>query len=314
MNLSLGSNQPSDACDDEPHKAVIDHLRAVGMATVVASGNAGATSAIASPACVRLRSASGRPPKRTGFGLLQRRAVALAARARRIDRVVAAPRWYGALSGTSMAAAHVSGAFAVMRQACPRLTSPPSRCVPPDRLADCRRAAFWRHDRAAPPLVRGAGVPRARAEPRSTHHVAHAERCACRRPGVVADDRRQRLRRVLGRPVERVAAADEGCQRQAADRPDCGGRYRQRGSALVSVSTPAPGGGTSSALPFTIDPPPTLTPSATRVAPGSDVTVTLANGFGGAWTGSPSRQRVRPTTLTSSRCSSGRASRAARGR
>ena len=54
------------------------------------------------------------------------------------------------------------------------------------------------------------------------------------------------------------------------------------GTALVSVSTPAPGGGTSSALSFTIDPPATLTPSATRVAPGTDVTATLTNGFGGA--------------------------------
>src|SRR4029079_4471170 len=53
-------------------------------------------------------------------------------------------------------------------------------------------------------------------------------------------------------------------------------------TAQVSVITPSPGGGTSSALPFTIDPPPTLTPNALAVAPGSAETVTLANGFGGA--------------------------------
>ena len=54
------------------------------------------------------------------------------------------------------------------------------------------------------------------------------------------------------------------------------------GTALVRVTTPAPGGGTSSALTFTIDPPPTLTVSAPVVAPGDSVTVTLVDGFGGS--------------------------------
>ena len=47
------------------------------------------------------------------------------------------------------------------------------------------------------------------------------------------------------------------------------------GTAQVSVHTPGPGGGTTSALAFTIDPPATLTVSASAVAPASAVTVTL---------------------------------------
>jgi hypothetical protein len=53
------------------------------------------------------------------------------------------------------------------------------------------------------------------------------------------------------------------------------------GTAQVSVFTPAPGGGTSSSLPFAINPPPVLELSATTVTPGSMVTVTLTYGLGG---------------------------------
>ena len=54
------------------------------------------------------------------------------------------------------------------------------------------------------------------------------------------------------------------------------------GTAQVTVFSPAPGGGTSSALPFTIGGTPTLAVSATNVAAGAAVTVTLTNGFGGS--------------------------------
>ena len=54
-------------------------------------------------------------------------------------------------------------------------------------------------------------------------------------------------------------------------------------TAQVTVFTPAPGGGTSAALPFTISPPPVLTVSATTATSGSTVTVTLTNGPGGPY-------------------------------
>src|SRR5439155_16143198 len=59
------------------------------------------------------------------------------------------------------------------------------------------------------------------------------------------------------------------------------------GSAQVRVTTPSPGGGTSAAAAFTIDPPPTLTVNTPVVAPGDLATVTLVNGFGGStdWIG-----------------------------
>jgi hypothetical protein len=59
------------------------------------------------------------------------------------------------------------------------------------------------------------------------------------------------------------------------------------GSASVSVVTPAPGGGTSSALSVTITGGATLTVSATTIASTGSVTVTLMNGPGGStdWLG-----------------------------
>jgi hypothetical protein len=55
------------------------------------------------------------------------------------------------------------------------------------------------------------------------------------------------------------------------------------GTAQVTVFSPAPGGGTSAALTFTVAPPPLLTVSATTAAPGTQVTMTLTNGFGGLY-------------------------------
>src|SRR5206468_7742039 len=54
------------------------------------------------------------------------------------------------------------------------------------------------------------------------------------------------------------------------------------GTAGISVFTGPPGGGVSSSLTLSIDPPPTLTVSDATVGPGASDTVTLTNGFGNA--------------------------------
>ena len=54
------------------------------------------------------------------------------------------------------------------------------------------------------------------------------------------------------------------------------------GTAQVTVLSPAPGGGTSTAVSFTIDPPPTLAVSATTVDAGGSMTVTLTGSSGAA--------------------------------
>jgi len=54
------------------------------------------------------------------------------------------------------------------------------------------------------------------------------------------------------------------------------------GTAQVTVFNPAPGGGTSGALPFVVTAQPVLSVSSASVPAGSNVTVTLTNGVGGA--------------------------------
>src|SRR5437762_999344 len=46
VNMSLGGGSFSEPCDDEPYKPIIDSLRAIGIATIVASGNNGWTTSM----------------------------------------------------------------------------------------------------------------------------------------------------------------------------------------------------------------------------------------------------------------------------
>ena len=52
MNMSLGEGAFSTFCDAEPYKPAIDNLRAIGIASVVASGNSYSATSVGSPACV----------------------------------------------------------------------------------------------------------------------------------------------------------------------------------------------------------------------------------------------------------------------
>src|SRR5206468_11646675 len=52
VNMSLGGSLFTAPCDSQPYKASIDHLRSIGIATVVAAGNNGSTNALSSPGCV----------------------------------------------------------------------------------------------------------------------------------------------------------------------------------------------------------------------------------------------------------------------
>jgi subtilisin family serine protease len=52
VNMSLGGGRYFDPCESDSRKAIIDQLRSVGIATVIASGNFGDTNAISAPACI----------------------------------------------------------------------------------------------------------------------------------------------------------------------------------------------------------------------------------------------------------------------
>jgi subtilisin len=131
VNMSLGGGQYSSACDaSQPsRKALIDQLRSLGIATVVSSGNSGYTSAIGAPACISTAISVGSVDD--GSYSTTANAVSSFSNSSQQLTLLAPGRWitssvpnggYSVYSGTSMAAPHVAGAFAVLKQKKPTAT------------------------------------------------------------------------------------------------------------------------------------------------------------------------------------------------
>src|SRR5205814_7322551 len=52
VNMSLGGATSATTCDSDPTKPMIDNLRSIGVATVIAAGNNGSTAQLTAPGCV----------------------------------------------------------------------------------------------------------------------------------------------------------------------------------------------------------------------------------------------------------------------
>jgi subtilisin family serine protease len=120
VNMSLGGGSFGSNCDGEEYKPFIDNLRSVGIATVVASGNDGFTDQLSAPACVSTAVSVGATTKEDLVADFSNVAPFLTLFAPGGDIISSYPGGqFAVASGTSMAAPHVAGAWAILKQAKP---------------------------------------------------------------------------------------------------------------------------------------------------------------------------------------------------
>ncbi len=130
VNMSLGSGSYSGPCDTDERKLIIDQLRAAGIVTVVASGNNGYSNALNAPACISSAvsvgstndGSSGTTADLISYYSNSDAYLTLLAPGAVIYSSIPGGG-YGSKMGTSMAAPHVAGAWAVLMSVNP-LASP----------------------------------------------------------------------------------------------------------------------------------------------------------------------------------------------
>jgi subtilisin family serine protease len=128
VNMSLGGTAHTSqaVCDalNAGTKAAIDNLRSVGIATVIAAGNDGYVNAVGEPACISSSVSVSATDDGDNIASFSNAAAFLSLWAPGV--AIRAP-WYGSIgfanaNGTSMAAPHVAGAWATLREAVPSVS------------------------------------------------------------------------------------------------------------------------------------------------------------------------------------------------
>ncbi|MBF0488096.1 MAG: S8 family serine peptidase [Nitrospirae bacterium] len=126
-NLSLGGGYYNANCDsvNVSLKAAIDNLRSASIATVISSGNESYTDGMGSPGCISTAVSVGATDSSDLVASYSNSASFLNLLAPGSAIISSVPNGgYASWNGTSMAAPHVAGAWAVLRQAKPTATVP----------------------------------------------------------------------------------------------------------------------------------------------------------------------------------------------
>ena len=122
-NMSLGNDTNNTAaCDGDSRKAAIDTLLAAGIATVISAGNEGHPNGVGAPGCVSTAVTVGSTNDDDTVSDFSNRGPRLDLFAPGNGVNSSVINGFGSKDGTSMAAPHVTGAFAVLRQASPART------------------------------------------------------------------------------------------------------------------------------------------------------------------------------------------------
>jgi len=127
VNMSLGGGMNTSACDGDSRKAAIDNLLSNNIATVISAGNEDWTNALSAPGCISTAITVGNVFDGNPCGTLDEvtdnihSVVDLLGSGRCVDSSVP-DDVFDNMSGTSMAAPEVTGAFAMIRAINPSMS------------------------------------------------------------------------------------------------------------------------------------------------------------------------------------------------